>query len=79
MKTRTSPAARTVRVSLVDGRILPEDEKPADANKAPVRPWVGADHFSDNSPRTRESYVPSADPVRSEGRFSATPAGSAKP
>ena len=61
-------SGRVVRVSLIDGKILPDDAK-LKGDNLPVRPFRGADYPPDNEPKTRESYVPSLDPVREEGKL----------
>ncbi|MBL8796153.1 MAG: SMP-30/gluconolactonase/LRE family protein [Planctomycetia bacterium] len=66
---RGAKAPRVVRVSLTDGRILDSEEKLDDKHKIPVRPFRGEATLPDTTPTTRESYVPSLDPVRQEGTF----------
>lgn len=61
----TPPEPRIVRVRLTDGRII-TDEKLADSNKIPVRPFVGE---LANKERPQYAYEPSLDPVRIPGRF----------
>ena len=58
---------RTVRVSLVDGSILPTDAKETNVNKLPVRPFVG--EFKNVTRQRQGVFLPSVDPVRSAGRF----------
>jgi gluconolactonase len=73
---------RTVRVCLTDGRILPDDEKIADPDKVPVRPFVGPDIVPEGPDRARmiDGYRPSLDPARTAGTFpdSATPKATAE-
>lgn len=66
---KNPPEARTVRVSLTDGRIFAEGEEIKDRNKLPVRPWLGPDYPPGNEKESRESFLPSLDPVRIEGKF----------
>lgn len=68
---RGAKVPRGVRVSLTDGRIFGSEEKIEDKNKIPVRPFSGPAALPDTMPATRESYVPSLDPVRKEGTFKA--------
>ncbi|HEX8913811.1 MAG TPA: SMP-30/gluconolactonase/LRE family protein [Humisphaera sp.] len=60
-------AGRAVRVSLTDGRIIPNDE-PLAKEKTPVRPFVGPDAL-EAANIEREGYTPSLDPVREAGTF----------
>lgn len=62
---------RIVRVSLTDGRILPDDQKPADPAKIPVRPFVGPEIVPEGPDRAKmiDGYQPSLDPVRVAGKF----------
>lgn len=62
---------RAVRVDLTKGTILPADWKTDDADKTPVRAFKGPDKLPDGSPTGREGYVPSLDPLRTEGKFAA--------
>lgn len=65
---KKAKAGRAIRVDLTTGAILPADEKLTEA-RTPVRPFRGPAELPDNSPATREGYVPSLDPVREEGKF----------
>jgi hypothetical protein len=56
---------RVVRIRLTDGAFLPTDEKPADPNKVPGRPYVGSGVTRGDS----AAYVPSLDPVRQPGKM----------
>ena len=60
---------RTVRVDLTTGTLLPADAKTDDKNKIPVRPFVGPDKLEPYTVPAREGYVPSLDPVRTEGKY----------
>jgi gluconolactonase len=59
---------RLVRVSLTDGQLLAVDAKLA-KDQTPIRSFVGPDHLPDDEPKTRESFIPSLDPVRDEGKL----------
>lgn len=59
---------RVIRVSLTDGRVLAEGDKISE-DKFPIRPYQGPDHLPDAEPKTRESYIPSLDPVRTPGKL----------
>ncbi len=61
------PAPRVVRVRLTDGELL-EGPLPDDPAKQPGRPFVG--RLADKERRQRD-YVPSLDPVRTPGTFTA--------
>jgi hypothetical protein len=61
---------RTVRISLTDGAFLDASAKPSDPDKVPVRPFVGG--LVKRGAQQRD-YVPSLDPVRTEGRVPAAP------
>lgn len=56
-------SGRPVRVSLTSGQVL-EDAAKLAPEQTPVRAFVGPDHLPDDEPKTRESFVPSIDPVR---------------
>lgn len=60
---------RTIWVDLITGNQLTTDPKPADKNKIPVRPFVGPNALTELTPKEREGYVPSLDPVRIEGKY----------
>ena len=60
---------RTVWVSLTDGTFL--DKKPTEKEKIPVRPFVGELVKRGDA---QKYYVPSLDPVRSEGKYGTPPA-----
>ncbi len=74
-------AGRLVNVDLTTGTVLPDDWKPADKTKTPVRPFVGPDRLEPFTPASREGFVPSLDPVRTEGTYAAsdTPSPPADP
>ena len=61
-------SGRPVRVSLTTGRILGEEIK-LSPEQTPARPFVGPEHLPDDEPKTRESFIPSLDPVRVAGKL----------
>ncbi|VTU02058.1 Gluconolactonase OS=Cyclobacteriaceae bacterium AK24 GN=ADIS_1632 PE=4 SV=1: SGL [Gemmataceae bacterium] len=67
-------AGRLVNVDLTTGTVLPDDWKPSDKSKTPVRPFVGPDKLEPYTPASREGFVPSLDPVRTEGKYAAADA-----
>ena len=67
-------AGRLVNVDLTTGTVLPDDWKPAGKDKTPVRPFVGPDKLEPYTPASREGFVPSLDPVRTEGKYAAVDA-----
>jgi hypothetical protein len=71
VRAKAKKAERVVRVSLVDGSIFPANAEWNDKNKIPVRPFLGPDRVQDTAgeKHLKDRYVPSLDPVRSEGTF----------
>ncbi|WP_439631949.1 SMP-30/gluconolactonase/LRE family protein [Gemmata sp.] len=67
-------AGRLVNVDLTTGTVLPDDWKTDDKSKTPVRPFVGPDKLEPFTPAAREGFVPSLDPVRTEGKYAAADA-----
>jgi sugar lactone lactonase YvrE len=67
-------AGRLVNVDLTTGTVLPDDWKPSDKSKTPVRPFVGPDKLEPYTAASREGFVPSLDPVRTEGKYAAADA-----
>ncbi len=63
----TPPANRTVRIDLLTGKIIDPTTKIADPQKIPGRPFKG--EVIQGGRGKQESYVPSLDPVRTEGKF----------
>jgi hypothetical protein len=61
---------REVRVDLTTGALIAATEK-LSAARTPVRMFKGAAELPDATKETREGFVPSLDPVRSEGKFPA--------
>ncbi len=77
-RSRRSSPPRVVRISLVDGRILPTDAK-LPPQKTPVRPFQGDDHLPKSGAAWKESYTPSLDPVRTAGAYKIVSAAEAFP
>jgi sugar lactone lactonase YvrE len=71
VKGAKDKTGRPVRVELTTGTILPADWKSDDKGEQPVRPFVGPDKLPVGDPAAREGYVPSLDPVRTEGKYAA--------
>jgi sugar lactone lactonase YvrE len=65
---RGTKTNRTIRISLTDGRIL-DAQEPLPESRLPVRSFVDPDHLPDNEPKTRDSFLPSLDPVRVAGKL----------
>lgn len=63
----TPPAPRTVRIDLLTGKIIDATTKIVDPQKVPGRPFKG--EVIQGNRGKQESYVPSLDPVRIEGKF----------
>lgn len=81
--TKGGKPGRTVQVDMTTGAILPAGAKTEDKNKVAVRPFIGPDKLEAVTPAEREGYVPSLDPVRTEGKYATgdapKPADSPKP
>ena len=62
-------APREIRVSLIDGTILPNDSDELSSRKQPVRMYAGDDHIPKNGGAWLEAYTPAIDPVRDSGTY----------